>query len=188
MLVTRLPRKSSFTALPRSVADYLAAAGIVKICVVRNADGTWGLRIAHDIGSHGEDVVHAFWVADKAAANAVVHSAVSVAGVEPTEKATLDALFRAAAKQSVRLSPHDAVIARATTAAARLDASLDAASAEGGLKRFHGEYRRRRVEAAAKGQSFMSFARAQRRFRRAIVVRLLNDGVGADLFDEVFHG
>jgi hypothetical protein len=155
--------------------------------VVRNADGTAGFRTTTDTGKHREDVVSAHWVADKAAATAVVRSASSIVGVRPTEQAALDALFRAAAKHSVHLSPHEAVIARATKASARLDANLKAAATGGRLKQFHAEYRRRRVEASANGKPFMSFTKAERRFRRAIVVRLLNDAVAADLFDEVFH-
>jgi hypothetical protein len=98
----------------------------------------------------------------------------------------LDGLFRAATKHSVHLTPHEVVIARATKAAARLDASLRAAATGGRLKEFHAEYRRRRVEASANGKPFMSFTMAERRFRRAIVARLLSDGVAADLFDKVF--
>jgi hypothetical protein len=173
--------------LPRSVAEYLAAAGIVKICIVRNADGTCGFRIITNVGKHGEDSVSAHWVADNAAATAVVRSAASIAGMRPTKQAALDALFRAATRHSVRLTSHEAVIARAMKAAARLDASLNAAAAGGRLKQFHAEYRRRRIEAGAHGKPFMSFTMAERRLWRAIVARLLHDGVGTDLFDEVFN-
>jgi hypothetical protein len=174
--------------LPRSVVEYLAASGVFAVCVARNADGTVGFRMTADIGRRGEDCVHTYWVADKAAATAVVRAAVSLAGDRPTQQGAVDALFRAAASKSIHLSTHDGVIKRATAAAARLDSSLAAAAAGGRLKQFHGEYRRRRIAASTNGKSFMSFTTAKRRFRRAIVSRLLNDAPAANIFDEVFHG
>jgi hypothetical protein len=63
------------------------------------------------------------------------------------------------------------------------------AAVQGQLKLFNAEFRRRRVAAAARGEAFMNYATARRRFRRVIIGRLIVSGATqqANPYDEVFR-
>jgi hypothetical protein len=175
------------TPTQRKIADYLSASGVFAVCVVRDPDGVIGFELSNDIGSWEGAVIAALWTTDKTAATVVLTSATATVDAVPSEHAAVDAIVCSAERHSLRLFPHESVIKRAANAVARLDARMDATASRGGLKAFHAEYRRRRLDARKQGKRFMSFAMANRRLRRAIVNRLLHDDTATgDIITEVF--
>jgi hypothetical protein len=62
--------------------------------------------------------------------------------------------------RAVRLVEHEAVLARATGSVGRLDGLMAAAMSNGELQAFNREFRRRRIEAAARGQPFATYTLA----------------------------
>ena len=66
------------------------------------------------------------------------------------------------------LTDHATVLARAKAAVARIEAGMAWAQRSGVLHEFNQEYRRRRLEAQARGERFMGYARATVRLRRAL--------------------
>jgi hypothetical protein len=67
----------------------------------------------------------------------------------------------------VRLVEHGAVVARAGMQVGRLDAKLDAAMSNGELQHFNREFRRRRIETAARRLPFPTYNRALAKLRAA---------------------
>ena len=170
-----------------AVANYIAAAGVCAVCVVRKPDGRIGHLVATHLGKHiREDL--SYWVANRTVAARLARLARRLAGPNPTEQAAVSAICDAAKREGVRLVPHNVVILRATRAAELLDGRLSTAAAEGRLKFFHAEYRRRRTAALARGESFMSFSTAHKRLRRIIVERAISGDAASNIFAEVFDG
>jgi hypothetical protein len=129
------------------------------------------------------EIICAHWVRNRRQALDIIKFARRIAGNFPDEVTAAAALGSAAILCGTHLTPHATALARATSAAQRLDERL-AKSA----KFFNAEYRRRRREAQAKGAGFMTHAAAQRRLRRVMIDRLTN-GETRDktVFDEVFR-
>jgi hypothetical protein len=73
-----------------------------------------------------------------------------------------------ARRLGVALTEHAIVLTRASAAIERIEAALGEAQRRGDLKFFNTEYKRRRAQAAAAGQSFMSYGEARARLHKAI--------------------
>jgi hypothetical protein len=137
------------SALPREAKDYLGAFGIAAVVIYR--DG----RI--DVSRDPAGAVAAWWVeADQA--GAVVKQARKNGGDIPA----------AARRLGVVLTEHATVLARAAAASKRIRQTLSEAQGRGDLKFFNAEYKRRRIEAAAVGKSFMTYSQAKAKLHKAI--------------------
>jgi acetylornithine/succinyldiaminopimelate/putrescine aminotransferase len=79
-------------------------------------------------------------------------------------------------------------MARAGSAAQRLDEYMSSVRGTGMLREFNRAYRRRRMAATARGEGFMTFKTAEARLRNALVPLLTGDKpvATASLFAEVF--
>lgn len=191
MLVTRptlgRPFQGTVSRPTPAVASYIAAAGVAAVSVVRKPDGRMGHSVATDLGTQNREDL-SYWVANRNVAARVARLARRLAGPNPTEQAAVSAIFDAAKREGVRLVPHAVVMLRAARAAELLDGRLSTAAAEGRLKYFHAEYRRRRTAALARGESFISFSAAHRRLRRIIVERAISGDAASNIFEEVFDG
>jgi hypothetical protein len=86
------------------------------------------------------------------------------------------------------MTPHRLVIERAGRAARRLDELLQTPAMRQCRREFNAEYQSRRLAALARGQGFMTYVAAYKRFRRAVIRRLMSPGAvqGTDIHDEVF--
>jgi len=168
----------------RAALAYLEASGATAICIIESESGCvfrTGAMAAEV--SAGASVHTTFWVSAEVA-TAVARRARKLAGDSPDVATAMEALAQAAAQCCVKLTPNAVAIERARSAAARIENHLDAMMANGGLRMFNAEYRRRREAAGGK---FMSYKAAQTRLRRAIVPRLIAGGsVGHSLFAEIF--
>jgi hypothetical protein len=126
-----------------------------------------------------------FWITELDA-KPVVTSARKGAGGD----AAISALHQAATDLRATLTPHDVAISRATNAAAKLDRYLDSLQGSGALREFTRMYKRRRIEAKAAGQGFMTYAVAEARLRKALIPLLMRGGqpaVGSSLFAQIFR-
>ena len=145
------------SALPREAKDYLGAFGIAAVAIYRDD------RIG--VSRDPAGAVAAWWVeADQA--GGVVKQARKNGGDIPA----------AARKLGVTLTAHDAVIARAKAATARIEDALSEAQARGDLQFFNREYKRRRSAAAAAGQSFMSYGQARTQLHKTIATVAASGG------------
>ena len=162
--------------------DYLKAAKIAPIIIeTREESGQTTL-----IGRGHKYDDQSLWV-DERCRIKVINMAKRIAGPNAQREAVVAALNAAAKHYGVSLTPHLVTIARAMRLSDQLDKILGEMRSNGTLKYFHQEYARRRAERSG----FMNFATAQRRFRSAIIARL----VGADspiadsgLIDRVLGG
>jgi hypothetical protein len=169
---------------------YLSAAGVLNVCIFKADDGGCLFRIACDLRTlpmAAARIVSVQWTSDRRRAVKTLRDARRIAGDKPDEATATAALSTAAVRNGLHLTPHDRVMERAAQAARRLDAALTNAEENGTLRLFNSEYRDRRKQAAQQGKGFMSYAAARRRFRSAIIRRLISPG-GSDLFSEVFRG
>lgn len=110
----------------------------------------------------------------------VINQAMRIAGKKAQREEVVAALNQAAKRYNVTLTPHLITIARAMRLSTQLDKILEDMKANGTLKHFHQEYAKRRQHRCTLGAGFMNFTTAQRRFRSAIIVRL----VGAEPFSD----
>ena len=155
------------TALPRSVARYIAGFNLAAVC--RYRDGRLG--VSRDPEGAGE----AWWCLETQA-GAVVKRARREGGD----------ILAAARALGIPLTAHTLLISRAKSASGRIDAALSKAQRGGNLKFFNSEYRARRQAAAAAGRSFMSYRAAQGRLRKAIT-GVAAGGPTRDLVARVFN-
>ena len=161
-------RGTLISVLPREAKDYLGAFGIAAVVVYR--DGRVG------VSRDPAGAVAAWWVeADQAE------------GVVKQARKNGGDILAAARKLSVTLTAHDVVIARAKAATARVENALSEAQACGDLQFFNREYKRRRAEAQAAGNRFMSYGVARARLRKAIASMAAGGGtVTRELVRSVF--
>jgi hypothetical protein len=99
------------------------------------------------------------------------------------------ALTKAAADLHVTLTPHATAMMRAGEAAKRLDRYMDSLRGTGVLKEFTRAYCHKRLAAGPRGEGFMSYATAELRLRRALILLLQGGGkpaVGQSLFASIF--
>lgn len=166
--------------------DYLKAAKIAPIIIETREESGHTTLIGR--GHKCDD--QSLWV-DARYRIRVINLATRIAGKKAQRETVVAALNDAAKRYGVTLTPHLITIARAMRLSDQLDKILDEMKTNGMLKHFHQEYARRRAMRLERGSGFMNFATAQRRFRSAIIARL----VGADskisdlsLIDSVLAG
>jgi hypothetical protein len=87
-----------------------------------------------------------------------------------------------------RLTEHATAMARAGSAAQRLDEYMSSVRGTGVLREFNRAYKRRRMAASANGHGFMTFKTAMTRLQTALIPLLTGDKpvATASLFAEVF--
>jgi hypothetical protein len=95
------------------------------------------------------------------------------------------AIAAAAGRLSVRLVEHEVVLARATGSVGRLDGLMAAAMSNGELQAFNREFRRRRIEAAARRQPFPTYNLALAKLRAALASTIAGTRSPADLLRAV---
>jgi hypothetical protein len=98
-----------------------------------------------------------------------------------------DVLDATAGRLGVTLTEHTTVMRRAKAAVGELDTCLAAVNAAGMLSFFNREYRVRRLAAHAAGRSFLPYAEAHRRLRRALASAAAT-GSMPELMHQVFEG
>jgi hypothetical protein len=130
------------------VTKYVRAFDITSICVDR--DGS--IRITCD----PQGAVEAYWL-PAAYAGALLKIA-----------RVMGDITGAAQQMRLKLTDHHTMVVRARAAIERLGTRLTAAKADGAMKFLNREYRRRRIEANERGESFMPYRAAEQRLRKAL--------------------
>jgi hypothetical protein len=175
----RATEPASVVSINDVAFEYLAATGAVAIVM-----GRGGARVvqAAAIDRHQlyygaiDDLV---WVSDRRVARRIVRTA---------KKRRQSDVRKTARSLGTRYSEHDDTVARAQETAVELDRGLRLAKASGALSFFNQEYQRRRRDAAERGVRFISFRKAEVRFRRVLIARLARGGnIDQSVVDEVFH-
>jgi hypothetical protein len=170
----------------RAALAYLEASGATAISIVEGEAGCvfrTGAMAAQAAGVHVRTTI---WVS-ASLATAVARRARKLAGDCPDVVMAKNALAQAAAQCRVKLTPDDVAISRARSAASRIESQLEAMMAGGMLRTFNAEYKRRRMQAAANGQGFISFRLATARLRQAIVPHLIEGrSINRSLFEQIF--
>jgi hypothetical protein len=168
----------------KAAIAYLIAAGTTAISVIETETGRALFRVGTKIDP---DATTIYWIAGQAAI-AVARRARRLAGANPRGDEAIAALRQAAAEKRATLTPHDVAISRAGAAVERLDSFIESLRVSGGMRAFTKEYKRRRLAARERGESFLTFKVAEQRLRKALVP-LLTGGkpvVGAKVFAEIF--
>jgi hypothetical protein len=150
--------------------DYLKAANIAPIKIETREET--GFTILVGRGQMYDD--QSVWV-DARHRGRLIRRATRMAGEHADRESVIAALNEAAKFYNVKLSAHLIVIARAMRLSQQLDNVLAEMKTNGTLKFFHQEYAKLRRERGEMGLGFMNFATAQRRFRNAIIARLVSD-------------
>jgi hypothetical protein len=169
----------------KAAINYLVASGATAITITE-IDGICTFRIGSKMLARS---VAIFWIME-VDAKPVVASARKIAGKGAGAAEAIAALHRAASDRRAVLTEHQTAISRATDAAAKLNRYLDSLQGSGALREFTRMYKRRRIEAAANRQGFMTYAVAEARLRRALIPLLTRGGqpaVGSSLFAEIFR-
>jgi hypothetical protein len=181
----------------RAALAYLEASGATAISIVDDEAGC-AFRTGAMAAQGAEASVHTTVWVSASVATAVARRARKIAGAKSTARAVgsdngpdvataTEALAQAAADLRVKLTPNDVAIERARNAASRIDSQLEAMMAGGMLRTFNAEYKRRRMQAAANGQGFISFRLATARLRQAIVPHLIEGrSINRSLFEQIF--
>jgi len=168
----------------KAAIAYLIAAGTTAISVIETETGRALFRVGTKIDP---DTTAIYWIARQAAI-AVARRARRLAGANPRGDEAIAALRQAAAEKRATLTEHATAMARAGSAAQRLDEHMASVRGTGVLKEFDRAYKRRRMAATASGEGFMTFKTAEARFKRALIP-LLTGGkpvATASLFAEIF--
>ena len=92
----------------------------------------------------------------------------------------------AASRLGLTVTPHSVVLKRVAARTERINAAIAQAKADGLLKRFHQEYRERRLEAKVRGVQFMGFGEAERRLRKLIADSIARGGTIPQSFTAIF--
>ncbi len=169
----------------KAAINYLIASGATAISVIEH-DGRCSFHVGHKIDPHAASI---HWLPE-ANARAIVRQTRRDAGDSPHAATAARALAQAAADQRVTLTPHQVAMTRAGQAAARIEQYINSMRAKGAMREFTRAYKRRRTEAAANGQGFMTYKVAELRLRRALIPLLVggqNAGLMQSLFAEIFH-
>ena len=140
-------------ALPREVAVYIRCFGIVAVAVY--SDGR--TKMTHNPAG----AVVAWWMEDP-------HEAGKLALLAANAVRPADTIVALAAKRGVSLTEHAVVVERAKAAMSRISDRLSRVQARGDLKFFNAEFKRRRIEAQARGDKFITYGEARARLQREI--------------------
>jgi hypothetical protein len=130
------------------------------------------------------EIVYAVWVKDRATAKAIIAEIDGGASAE----AARQEIEAVAANRQVRLTSHDAAMARVHAAVTRVREKINEANAAGDLEWFNATYRAWRIEAQKSGRG-MSYAEAIARLRRTVTKRLIekeNVDLDPDLLPSIF--
>jgi hypothetical protein len=100
-------------------------------------------------------------------------------------RACRDGIPAAAARLGLHVTSHNNVVSRATAAVSKIEAQVTKSHDNGNLKFFNQEYKRRRIDAALEGKSFVSYVVAKQRLRRAIA-QVAAGKITAGVVDQVF--
>jgi len=162
--------------------EYLKAAGIAPITLVSCGESIaiQGNGQRYDSGSLWTDARYRRRIVCRATEQ-FRREVVGHDGVEQQQalkqqalrQRALAALDLAATHYRMRLTPHDVIVGRATQMSLQLDHCLEEMAACGTLKLFHSEYARCRKLNLNRGAGYMNFVTAQRRFRFALIARLV---------------
>jgi len=164
----------------KAAINYLTASGATAITITE-INGVCAFHVGTKMLARS---VAIFWIME-VDAKPVVASARKGAGGD----AAVAALHRAAFDLRAVLTPNDVAMSRAGQAAGRIEQYIDSMRAKGAMREFTRAYKRRRMEAEANGQGFMTYAVAEARLRRALIPLLVggqNVGPAASLFAEIF--
>jgi hypothetical protein len=167
----------------KAALGYLSASGGNAISITYSAG-----HVVIGVG-YRADAVAAYWL-PATLARSVAARARSIGGDAADVETVVAALKAAAVQLRVTLTPHDVAITRAHTMAARLDEFMSSMRGTGALKEFTRSYKRRRIEAAARGEGFMSYKIAEQRLRMAMIPVLMDGGqavIGASIFATIFE-
>lgn len=165
--------------------DYLKAANIAPIMIeTREESG-----ITRLIGQGRKFDDESVWV-DAKLRTKIINLAMRIAGRGSNRETVIAALNIAAHRYNAKLTPHLITLARAARLSEQLDKILDEMKRNGQLKHFHKAYAQKRIERAKHGAGFMNFATAERRFRNAIIARLVGNVSVSDsgLIEQVLSG
>jgi hypothetical protein len=162
-----IERTMSIEPLSPAVRDYLRAFDLVAIGVT--CDG----QIIRTRNPAGAD---AAWWCEARNASLVIR---------PARQHGRD-IPLAAQALGVALTEHSVVLARAKAALAKIEAGMAWAQRSGVLHEFNQEYRRRRLEAQARGEPFMTYGAARARLRRAMMKVAATGSVPVTIVREVF--
>jgi hypothetical protein len=166
----------------KAALKYLEASGAAPIFVTE-VDGVATIRTGSKVDPRA---VVVFWIAE-VDAKPVVKVARRLAGKNQNADDAVVSLRKAAVECRATLTPHGVAISRAAVAAKRLDEYLMSLKGTGVLKQFTHTYRLRRVAAAERGKGFMSYKVAELRFKRALILLLMNGGKpSTSLFATIF--
>lgn len=170
------------------VDEYLDACGVVPICIIKLDEG-----FSYSMGRkkvHLPDVVNIHWVTNQTQAIQITRAARSH-GLQ-TDKAMAERVLQTAASSyGVQLTTNVVVMTRATIATTRLREIIEMLDQTGMLRDFKKAYRLHRLAATARGDGFMTYKTAMQRFRRAMIMLLIEkrpvDEV-KPIFDHVLDG
>jgi hypothetical protein len=179
------PKSDSFP-VTKAAIKYCEASGTTAISVIETETGRALFRVGTKIDP---DAAAIYWIAGQAAI-AVARRARRLAGANPRGDEAIAALRQAAAEKRATLTEHATAMARAGSAAQRLDEHMASVRGTGVLKEFDRAYKRRRMAATARGEGFMTFKTAQARLRLALIPVLIGGGtVGPtqSLFANIFE-
>jgi hypothetical protein len=141
--------------LSKAASDYLAAFNLAAVCV----SATGRVYVGNPAGAS-----LAFWCkADDV--NKLATAAWRTADVPA-----------AAHRLNIPITPHAVVISRVAKRTERIEQAIEAAKADGLMQQFHSEYRRRRLQAKARGKRYMSFRVAERKLHKAVADAIAADG------------
>jgi hypothetical protein len=131
------------------VIDYIAAFDLAAVC--RYRDGRLG--VTHN----PQGAASAWWVASA-----------EVGSVLKAAKRNGGDIGAAARSLSVEIVDNATVVQRAKAAVGRIEAGMARAQRTGALSEFNRQYRQRRLEAAADGRPFMTYAQDRARLRQVL--------------------
>ena len=168
----------------KAAINYLIASGATAI-IIAECDGVCSFHVGSKIDPRAVSVQ---WLPETNV-RAIVRQARKLAGESPDATTAARALAQAATDQRVTLTPNDVAMSRAGQAAGRIEQYIDSMRAKGAMREFTRAYKRRRMEAAANGQGFMTCAAAEARLRKALIPLLVggqNVGPSQSLFEQIF--
>ncbi|HLQ90829.1 MAG TPA: hypothetical protein VK148_12420 [Xanthobacteraceae bacterium] len=137
------------TPLPRAARDYVKAFDVTAIALTRDS---------HIVATRDPAGCSVAWWVEADQAGRVIQKA----------KTNGNDILAAARALDVVVTEHAVVVERALAAVRKIDADLAQAQRTGLLTEINGEYRRRRLAAAERGERFMRYADVQVRLRRAL--------------------
>jgi hypothetical protein len=161
--------------------NYLIASGATAITVTDTGKISTNAKITGTLAAR--------WWTDAKTTIRIAGTARKLAGPDPDVAAATAAVARSAASLRATLTDDATAVSRASSAVVKLDAYMNSLRGTGVLKEFNRAYKRRRTEAAANGQGFMTYAVAEARLRRALIPLLVGgkQANAQSLFAEIFE-